>query len=162
MGDLVLLVGFAAAAGGYFVVAKIDRFFEQVRRQNVKQENRPAFHVATSCFYAIPSVTNILNDIGARNPNVPCNLSFGQEQEVMKAFDAGDADVAIVSIRAESRIPAQWKCVTVDPEPVFTAFSGLPVKTFNQTPRHEKILWKHQDAPSLTAEFVRRFCGHAP
>ncbi len=163
MEALVLLGGFAAvAAAGYFIMAKIDCFLERVRRQNAERENMLPLHVATSCLHAIPSAAEILNDMGARYPNVQCSLSFGQEREVIRAFDAGDADVAIVSAQAESGLPARWECVTVNPRSVFMAYSGLPVKTLDQTPRHEKILWKHQAAPFLTAEFVQRFCGHGP
>ena len=161
MEAFVLLGGFALfAVGGYYVMGKIDLFLERVRRQNLAQEKMLPLNVATSCIYAIPSITNVLNDIGARYPNMQCSLSFGHEQEVMKAFDVGEADVAIVSSQAESGAPAQWECVIVNPRPIFMMDGGLPVKTFDQTPRYEKILWKNNDDLFFASEFVRRFCGH--
>ena len=161
MEAFVLLGGFALiAVGGYYVMVKIDLFLDKVRRQNIAQEKMLPFHVATSCFYAIPSITTILNDIGAKYPDMQCDLSFGQEQEVIKAFDTGNADVAIVSSQAESGVPAQWECVIVNPRPVLMMNGSLPVKTFDQTPRYEKILWKNNGDHFLAAKFVRQFCGH--
>lgn len=161
MEDFVLLGGFAAIVIlGYFVVARVDLFLEKVRRQNAEQGGTPPLNIATSSFNAIPSVINILNDMEARHPDVQYNLCFGPEQEVIRVFEVGGADVAIVSAQAESRGSAQRKDITIDPQPAFMAGGSVALKAFDQAPQDKKVLWKDGNAHVLTAEFVRQFCGY--
>ena len=161
MEDFVLLGGFAAIIIlGYFVMARVDLFLEKVRRQNAEQGRIHPLNIATSSFNAIPSVINILNDMEARYPDVQYNLCFGPEQEVIRVFEVGDADVAIVSAQAESRGAAQQKDIIIDPQSAFMADGSMALKAFDQAPQDKKVLWKDGNAHFLAIEFVRQFCGY--
>ena len=96
----------------------------------------------------------------ARHPDVQYNLCFGPEQEVIRVFEVGDADVAIVSAQAESGGAAQQKDIIIDPQPAFMENGSLTIKAFDQAPQDKKVLWKDGNAHVLTAEFVRQFCGY--
>ena len=101
MEELVLLGGFGAfVVFGFFVMAKLDHFLEQVRNRNGVQA--PRLNVATPSLSAVPSVSNILKELHRQYPDMRYSLSF----------DVSDADAAIVSTEAENGIPAPWAQVT--------------------------------------------------
>ena len=162
MEDLVLLGGFAAIAVlGYYSMARLDRFLDKVRQENEEQEQTTCLNIATSCFSAIPAVSDILKDINHLYPSVHCSLSVGQEQEVIKSFDSGDADVAIISAdsETESRTLAQWEWITLDPQS-FSIDNGIvEVNTVEEGSQHQKVLWKSCDNASMVIHFVHRLCG---
>ena len=57
----VLLGGFAAfALFGYYMIAKLERFLDQVRRENEDSEETTCFNIATSCVNTIPAVSSTL------------------------------------------------------------------------------------------------------
>lgn len=162
MEDFVLLGGFAAIAiVGYYMMARLDRFLEKVQQENKEQERTTCLNIATSCVNAIPAVSNILKDINHLYPNVHCNLSVGHEQEVIKSFDSGDADVAIISAdsNAESERLAESKCITLNPQS-FSIDNGIvEVKTVEKNLQHQKVLWKSGDNQSLVLYFIHQLCG---
>ena len=103
MEDVVLLGGFAAIAiFGYYIMAKLDNFLDKVRQENEEQAQTTCLNIATSCVNVIPAVSNILKDINHLHPDVHCNLSVGHEQDVIKSFDCGDADVVIISADSDT------------------------------------------------------------
>lgn len=162
MEDFVLLGSFAAIAiFGYYIMAKLDNFLDSVRQENEEQEQTACFHIATSCFNAIPAVSNILKDINDRYPDVHCNLSVGHEQEVIKSFDSGDVDVAIISAdsEAENETMAQWKCITLNPQSVSIDNGIVEVETVEKNPQHQKVLWKSSDNQPLVLNFIHHLCG---
>lgn len=165
MEDFVLLGSFAAIAiFGYYIMAKLDTFLDKVQQENEEQEQTTCFNIATSCFSAIPTVSNALKDINHLYPDVHCNLSVGHEQEVIKSFDSGDADVAIISADsvAENKTLAQWKCITLNQQP-FSIDNGIvEVKSVEESPQHQKVLWKSSDNQPLVLNFIDHLCGRRP
>ena len=145
MEDVVLLGGCAAIAiFGYYIMAKLDNFLDKIRQENEEQAQTTCLNIATSCVNVIPAVSNILKDINHLHPDVHCNLSVGHEQDVIKSFDCGDADVVIISADSdvESERLARWKCITLNPQS-FSIDNGIvDVKTVEKNPQHQKVLWK--------------------
>ena len=159
MEDLVLLGSFAAiVAFGYYIVSKLDLFMGKTLGEDEMRKERPCFHVVTSSLDAVPSVSTALRDISDRHPDVQCSVSVGQEQEVIESFDAGNADVAIVSADAKSRALAQWKCVALSPKPFLVDDGMVAVKFYDNTPQYQKVLWKKDNPRALTLEFVQQLC----
>ena len=162
MEDVVLLGGFAAIAIFlYYMMGKLDHFLDKVRQENEEQAQTTCFNIATSCVNIIPAVSNILKDINHLYPDVHCNLSVGSEQEVMKSFDCGDADVVIISADSdvESERLARWKCITLNLQS-FSIDNGIvDVKTIEKNPQHQKVLWKGSDNQSLVLHFIHQLCG---
>lgn len=162
MEDVVLLGGFEAIAiFGYYIMAKLDNFLDKVRQENEEQAQTTCLNIATSCVNVIPAVSNILKDINHLYPDVHCNLSVGHEQDVIKSFDCGDADVVIISADSdvESERLARWKCITLNPQS-FSINNGIvDVKTVEKSPQHQKVLWKGSDNQSLVLHFIHQLCG---
>ena len=141
MDGLILLSALVAfGIFGYYVMARIDRFLECVRKQNGPHETIPPLNIAASSTGAIPAITRVLNDIRDQHPDIQCNLFFGKEQEVIQAFDVGKADVAIVSAEVDCQTLAQSDCFTLSPQP-------------------QKVLWRKNGVHCLAPEFIRKFCG---
>lgn len=162
MEDFVLLGGFAAIAiFGYYIMARLDHFLNKNRQENEEQGRTTCFNIVTSCVNVIPAVSNVLKDINYLYPNVHCKLSVGHEQEVIKSFDRGDADVAIISADSnlESERPAQWKCITLYPQSFSIDNGTIKVKTVENNPQHQKVLWKSSDNQSLVLYFIHQLCG---
>ena len=93
-----------------------------------------------------------------------CNLSVGHEQEVIKSFDSGDADVAIISADsdAENETMAQWKCVTLNQQPFSIGNGIVEVKSVEESLQHQKVLWKSSDNQPLVLNFIDHLCGRRP
>lgn len=162
MEDLVLLGGFAAiAVFGYFIMARWDNFLDKIRQKNEKQEQTACLNIAASCFGAVPAVSNILNDINCRYPNVHCNLSVGNEQEVIESFDNGEADVAIISADSDvqSGTPAQWKYITLTPQPFSVDNGNIEANAVKKTAQHQKVLWKDCGGKAWVVYFIHSLCG---
>lgn len=165
MEDVVLLAGFAAIAiVGYCMMARLDRFLEKVQQEKEEQEQTTCFKIATSCVNVIPTVSNVLKDINDSCPNIHCKLSLGHEQEVIKSFDRGDADVAIISAdsHVESKTLAQWRCITLNLPSYPIDHGMLEIKTVGEDPHHQKVLWKSDDSQSLVLVFIHHLCGQGP
>lgn len=162
MEDFVLLGGFAAIAIlGYYIMAKLDNFLDKVRQENEEQAQTTCLNIATSCINVIPAVSNILKDINHLYPYVHCNLSVGHEQEVIKSFDRGDADVVIISADSdvESEILARWKFITLNPQSFSIGNGSVDLKTVEKNTQHQKVLWKDSDNQSLALHFIHQLCG---
>lgn len=160
--DVVLLGGFVAIAiFGYYSVAKLDHFLNKIRREDQEQAQAACLNIATSCVNVIPAVSNILNDINHSYPNVHCNLSVGHEQDVIKSFDCGDADVVIISAgsNVESKRLARWKCITLNPQSFSINNGIIDVKTVEKNPQDQKVLWKGSNNRSLVLHFIHQLCG---
>ena len=163
MEELVLLGGFAAfGVFGFFVMSKLDRFLEKLRGQNGMQEKASCISVATSNPYVIPSVSTVFQKVGARYPDARCSVSVGREREALRFFDAGDADVAIVSADAKSGAAAQWARISLSPPPFYTVDGSVAVKPFETRALEQKVLWKNGALPALTLEFIHQLCRHRP
>lgn len=165
MEDFVLLGSFAAIAiFGYYIMAKLDAFLDKVQQENEEQEQTTCFNIATSCFSAIPTVSNIMKDVNDRYPDVHCNLSVGHEQEVIKSFDSGDVDVAIISAdsKAENKTMAQWKCITLNPQSISVDNGIVEVKAVEKSLQHQKVLWKSSDNQPVVLNFIHQLCGRRP
>lgn len=159
--DLVLLGSFAAIAiFGHYIMAKLDDFLDNAWQENEEQEQADCFNIATSCFNSIPAVSAILKDVNDRYPNMQCNLSVGHEQAVIKSFDSGDVDVAIISADsdAETKTMAQWKCITLNPQSVSMDNGIIEVKMVENNPQHQKVLWKRNDKQPVVLNFIHRLC----
>ena len=165
MRDVALLGVFAAiAVFGYYVMGRVDHFLDGVRPESEERERAACLHIATSCFNAIPAVSDALQSMRHLHPHVHCNLSVGREQEVITSFDRGDADVAIISATSQlkSETPAQWKCVTL-PLRSFSMDHGMvEVKAVEKNPQRQKVLWKSGDSRSLVLRFIHCLCGQRP
>ena len=163
--DFVLMGGFTVIAiFGYYIVCRFDHFLDNTRQKDEEQEQTTCLNIATSCFNAIPAVADIIKDIKYLYPNVHCNLSVGHEQEVIKSFDMGEADVAIISADSsvESGKSAQWKCITLDTQ-FFPVDNGIvEVKTAEKKPHNQKVLWRSCDDQSLAGRFIYYLCGQRP
>lgn len=161
MEGAVLLGSFAAiAVFGYYLISRLDRFLEEFAAE--KQGEAARLNVAVSSLNALPSVSNALKDITARHPDARCSLSLGREQDVIASFDAGEADVAIVSAEAESGIPARWKCVALPPQAALVGRGAVEIRTMEKAPGPQKVLWKSGDPHSLALEFICQLCGQRP
>lgn len=157
MEDIVLLGGFIAIAiFGYYIMGKLDDFLEDVRKQNESHAQAFQLNIAASTINVIPSVTNALNDIRDQYPEAKCSLVVGEEQEVIRSFDCGKVDVAIVSDEAEDSIAEQSESIDLK----LQAFSvdGIVVEVRNnQMPqKKQKVLWKSGGGHSLVSEFIKR------
>lgn len=162
MEDIILLGSFAAiAVFGYFLMAKVDHFLDTIQQEDREPEPIICFHIATSCFSAIPAVSNIVEDIHHRYPNVHCKLSVGYEQEVIKSFACGEADVAIISADsdAESQTLAQWKRIALNPKPFCLDNGIIKVNTVGKEAKYQKVLWKRRQNEFLVIYFIHRLCG---
>lgn len=162
MEDFFLLGGFVVIAIlGYYMMAGLDRFLNQVRQDKEKREKTACLNIATSCLNAIPVVSDIVGDINCSYPNVHCNLSVGHEQEVIRSFTSGDADVAIISADTdvESGTPAQWKCITLKPRSFSMDDGIVKVKAVEKRPQPQKVLWKDCDDKSVVMHFIHCLCG---
>lgn len=165
MQDVALLGVFAAiAAFGYCVMGRADRFLDKVRPAGEERERAICLRIATSCVNAIPAVSDILKDVRHSYPHARCNLSVGGEQEVMQAFDRGDADVAIISAdsKMQSETLAQWQCITLAPRPFSMDQGTIEVKAVERNPLHQKVLWKSGDSRSMVLRFIDCLCGQRP
>lgn len=162
MEDFFLLGGFVVIAIlGYYMMAGLDRFLDQVRQDKEKREKTACLNIATSCLNAIPVISGIVEDISYTYPNVHCNLSVGHEQEVIRSFTSGDADVAIISADAdvENGTPVQWACITLKPQPFSMDDGIIKVKAIKKRPQPQKVLWKDCDDESLVLHFIHCLCG---
>lgn len=159
--DFVILGSFAAIiVFGYYIVSRLDRFLVKVRLENKEPEQTTCFNIATSCVNVIPAVSNVLKDINHLYPHVHCNLSVGYEQEVIKSFDRGEADVAIIPANSdiESERPAQWNYITLNPQPFSIDNGAVEVKTVEKALLQQKVLWKSGDSQSFVSNFIDRLC----
>lgn len=157
---LVVLGCFAVfAALGYYIMSKLDRFLDEVRQNNGARERAPSLTIATSCLSAIPSVSNALKDIRSRHPNARCSLSVGEEEEVIHSFDAGEADVVIVSAGAECSTPAQWEYITLSGQSFLLEGGAVEVRSATECSQQQKILWKKGARHSLAPEFIHQLLG---
>ena len=162
MQDVALLGVFAAmAVFGYYVMGRLDPGLGQGPPASEERGRAPGLHVVTSCFTAIPAVSDILKDIRHSYPNVQCNLSVGREQEVITSFDRGDADVAIISADSglKTETVAQWKCVTLNPRSFSMDHGMIEVKAVEKNPQPQKVLWKSDDSRSIVLRFIDCLCG---
>lgn len=165
MRDVALLGVFAAiAVFGYYVMGKVDHFLDGVRPESEERERAACLHIATSCFNAIPAVSDALQNMRHLHPHMHCNLSVGREQEVITSFDRGDADVAIISATSQlkSETPAQWKCVTLPLRSFSIEHGMVEVKAVEKNPQRQKVLWKSNDSRSLVLRFIHCLCGQRP
>ena len=165
MRDLALLGVFAAIAVlGYYVMGRLDRFLHKVVPESEERERAACLHVTTSCFSAIPAVSDILKDIRHSHPDVRCDLYVGREQEVITAFDRGDADVAIVSADSglKTETVAQWKCATLSPRSFSMDHGMIEVKAVEKNPQHQKVLWKSGERRSTVLRLIDCLCGQRP
>lgn len=161
MEDFVLLGSFAAAAIlGYYIMARVDNFLGKVRQKNEEQERTTGLNIATTCFNVIPTGSNILKDINHLS-NVHCNLSVGHEQEVIKPFDGGDADGAIISANSDikSETLTQRKCIALTPQSFSRENRITKGKPVEKSPQHQKVLWESSDKQSFVLNFVHYLCG---
>ena len=163
--DFVLLGAFAAVIiFGYYIMLRLDHFLDKIRRKNEEQEPTSCLHIATSCFNAIPAVSNVLKDIKDLYPNVRCSLSVGHEREVIYSFDSGDTDVAIISADSEikSGTAAECRRIRLDPQS-FSIDNGIvEVNSVEKKAQHQKVLWKSSNNQSLVLSFIHHFCGQRP
>ena len=165
MRDLALLGVFAAIAVlGYYVMGRLDRFLHKVVPESEERERAACLHVATSCFSAIPAVSDILKDIRHSHPDVRCDLYVGREQEVITAFDRGDADVAIVSADSglKTETVSQWKCATLSPRSFSMDHGMIEMKAVEKNPQHQKVLWKSGERRSTVLRLIDCLCGQRP
>ena len=162
MEDVILLGGLAAIIlFGYYIMAKLDRLFDKVWQENGAPARMASLNVATSCFDAIPAVSDILREINDLEPNVHCRLSVGLEWEVLQSFARGEADVAIIS--AESDVdresPVHWNCVTIHPLSLSQEHATVEVRAVARSPQHQRVLWKNSDNQSLVQSFLHHLWG---
>ena len=165
MEDFALLGGFAVIAiFGYYIMARFDHFLDQVRQEGEEQGQTICLNIATSCVDAIPTVSNVLQDINQLYPHVHCTLSIGHEREVVKSFDRGDVDVAIISAdsNAENETLAQWKYITLNSQSFSIDRGIVEVRTTGKSPQQQKVLWKNSDSQPLVFVFIHHLCGQRP
>lgn len=163
MEAFILLGGFAVmAVFGYYIMSRLDNFLDTVQKENERQDERLCLCIATASPDAIPTVSNILKEIRNRYPDVQCRISFGEESAVLRAVEAGTADVAILSAEASDSIQAQWKCISLDQRPFFVDNGTVEIRSIEERPRLQKILWKSADPHFLVLEFIQQLCGQQP
>lgn len=163
--DLALLGGFAATMiFGYYIVSRWGSFLDRNRRQNEERERACCLYIATSCLNAIPAVSGVLKDIKSLYPNARCCLSVGRECEVMRSFERGEADVAIIPVDSDvnSEVSAQWRCVALNSQSFSIDNGGVEVSAIERAPQYRKVLWRSNDDQSLVLQFIDRLSGQRP
>lgn len=162
MKELILLGGFAAiAVFGYYIMSRLDGFLNAVQKETERQEETPYLSIATSSLDAVPEVLHILEEISLRYPEVRCSISIGQAEEVVRALDAGSADVAVLPAEAASGIQAQWECISLNPQSLFLDHGMVEMKPMQKAPQLQKILWKNDHAQLWVSEFLSQLCGQS-
>lgn len=162
MKELILLGGFAAiAVFGYYIMSRLDGFLNAVQKETERQEKTPYLSIATSSLDAVPEVLHILEEISLRYPEVRCSISIGQAEEVVRALDAGSADVAVLPAEAASSIQAQWECISLNPQSLFLDHGMVEMKPMQKAPQLQKILWKNDHAQLWVSEFLSQLCGQS-
>lgn len=162
MKELILLSGFAAiAVFGYYIMSRLDGFLNAVQKEAEPQEETPYLSIAISSLGAVPEVLHILEEISLRYPEVRCSISIGQEEDVVRALDAGSADVAVLPAEAASSIQAQWECISLNPQSLFLDHGMVEMKPMQKAPQLQKILWKNDHAQLWVSEFLSQLCGQS-
>ena len=162
MKELILLGGFAAIAiFGYYIMSRLDAFLNAVQKEAEQQEETPYLSIATSSLEAVPEVLHILEEISLRYPEVRCSIAIGQVEEVVRALDAGSADVAVLPAEAASSIQAQWECISLNPQSLFLDHGMVEMKPMQKAPRLQKILWKNDHVQFWVSEFLSQLCGQS-
>ena len=162
MKELILLGGFAAIAiFGYYIMSRLDDFLNAVQKEAKRQEETPYLSIATSSLDAVPEVLHILEEISLRYPEVRCSIAIGQAEEVVRALDAGSADVAVLPAEAASSIQAQWECISLNPQSLFLDHGMVEMKPMQKAPQLQKILWKNDHAQLWVSEFLSQLCGQS-
>lgn len=162
MKELILLGGFAAiAVFGYYIMSRLDGFLNAVQKETERQEETPYLSIATSSLDAVPEVLHILEEISLRYPEVRCSISIGQAEEVVRALDAGSADVAVLPAEAASGIQAQWECISLNPQSLFLDHGMVEMEPMQKAPQLQKILWKNDHAQLWVSEFLSQLCGQS-
>ena len=162
MKALILLGGLAAmAAFGYYIMSRLDGFLNAVEKETERQEEPAYLSVALSSLDAVPEVLHILEEISLRYPEVRCSISIGQAEEVVRALDAGSADVAVLPAEAASSIQAQWECISLNPQSLFLDHGMVEMKPMQKAPQLQKILWKNDHAQLWVSEFLSQLCGQS-
>ena len=162
MKALILLGGLAAmAAFGYYIMSRLDGFLNAVEKETERQEEPAYLSVALSSLDAVPEVLHILEEISRRYPEVRCSISIGQAEEVVRALDAGSADVAVLPAEAASSIQAQWECISLNPQSLFLDHGMVEMKPMQKAPQLQKILWKNDHAQLWVSEFLSQLCGQS-
>lgn len=162
MKELILLGGFAAiAVFGYYIMSRLDGFLNAVQKEAEPQEETPYLSIAISSLGAVPEVLHILEEISLRYPEVRCSISIGQEEDVVRALDAGSADVAVLPAEAASSIQAQWECISLNPQSLFLDHGMVEMKPMQKAPQLQKTLWKNDHAQLWVSEFLSQLCGQS-
>ena len=83
---------------------------------------------------------------------------------MIKTFERGDADVAIISAgsEVESEQLAQWEYITLNPQSFSIDHGVVEVISVELNPQHQKVFWKNSDSQSLVWSFIQRLCGQRP
>lgn len=163
MKAFILLGGFAAmAVFGYFIMSGLDNFLNAVQKESAGQDERLRLRIATASLDAMPAVSRILKELRERYPSARCSISFGQESEVIRAVDTGVADVAILPAEAADNIQAQWMCISLDRQPFSLDDGTVEIRSIQERPQLQKILWKNADPHFLLSEFIQQLCGQQP
>lgn len=155
--DAVLLGIFAAVAVfGYFVMVRLDAFLDTVHNADRTLQKSAHLNIATSCPDAVTAIRNAAKDTCEWFPDMQCSILLGQEREVLRAVDTGDADVAIVSAEAESGDLSEGKPIALAPRSLFLDDGTVEIKTVEKGPRCKKILWRAAGDHAAAVQFIRQ------
>lgn len=155
--DAVLLGIFAAVVVfGYFVMVRLDSFLDKVHNADIARQKNDRLNIATSCPNAVTAIRNAVKDTYERFPDMQCSISLGQEREVLRAVDAGDADVAIVSAEAESGNLSEGRPIVLALQPLFLDDGSVEIKAVGKGPRCQKVLWRAAGDHASARQFIQQ------
>ena len=161
--DAVLLGVFAAiAVFGYFVMVRLDAFLDKAHDAGRAREKGRRLNIATSCPNAVPAIRAAVKGTCERFPDMQCSISLGQEREVLRAVNTGDADVAIVSAGAESGGLSEGGPLALAAQSLFMDDGAVEIKAVEEGPQCQKALWRAGGEHALALQFIRQLYRQQP
>lgn len=160
MQDVLLLVTAAVTiAFGWFVMGKLDCFFEanyharELRLSSVKNTLRLGFCNPT----AADDITDVLEHYSQMYPDISVRIFYGSEEEVLKGFSSGRFDMIFLPENAE--IPAHMHCnsktVSLNCTSVMMKYGGLPIEPITDGHIIQRVLWNGEAASAFAGCFSK-------
>ena len=169
---LLILMLLATFAFGYFVMVRLDAFFDENQRliEQESRQNRDHIRIAAESVAMLHSIAEPLEECSAANPYLEFFPSTGKAEHILRRLSQGTLDIALLTRESAAHIESSCAAVKIPyrPASVMSQPLGLPVENMDDD-EWVYVVW-NQSIPSknrdrvvfaLEAAYCTLKCGYA-
>ena len=146
----------AVAAFGYFVVAKLERFWQGVQTESARPEESGCFMIAVSEGCDIAQVLHAWDLVHCGNPLARCAVITGSERQILADLECGGVDAAVLPAAAQTgALPS--RLIRFVPQDFPLGEHAVTIGSSGREPQLRKFVWNTGRSRNLAEAFLDGF-----